>query len=844
MRTRSLDFTEVPPADSRAFGVGAPILCAPCGRPFRIVAGEAEIFLQSETGRHYLAAIEGGDAVFPTLPEHSRFILVAREPITAAALPTDELASAEGVWRAKLTEAMNAPGGAELDAAGAGELELDAFNAEIASICESRRASANEAEIARLKAGIGASDKEAIERYPLAERLALCAATLGAPAVEQGPRSRDDSFEGAPRLARRLGLSTRSISLSGDWYRHEQGPLILRVSEGRSATVAIWRKGAYRLADGEPITADRAGAFDRSAHAVTAPLPESVAGFAALARYVITNNRGEFKAIAGAATLVALLGSFIPLATGWILSDIAPSGDAGLLFAVGAALFFAALISYLLETVRGIAVSRIQGKTSNRLSAAIFDRLLRLPTSFFREYSSGDLNQRLAGIDDIRELILSVMLSAGLSAIVSIFYFGVLAYYDFGLALISAGLISVFVIIVVVTRALQVPIIRAAFAIDGQLAERSYELISSVAKLRTAAAESRALDRWARIYGEERALERKAGMIAGYSSALTDSWQILTQVVLFAAVATLAGSALEPGTFVAFLIAFGAFQGAFVTLSSELIELYAAQPQIDRALPIMRAIPERSAGRADPGRLEGAISLRGVTFSYVEGRAPIVSDVSLEIEPGSHVALVGGSGAGKSTLLRLLLGFETPGRGAVLYDNQDLAELDNALVRAQIGVVLQSSSLFAGSIIENIRGSHDAELEQCLEAADQAGLRRDLDHFPMGVHTQITEGAAVLSGGQRQRILIARALVARPSILFFDEATSALDNQSQAIVAATLDAMPATRITIAHRLSTIEHADKICVLRKGHIVEQGDYASLMAAGGVFAALAKRQLMEE
>lgn len=840
MKTRALHFTEGDAA-SRAFGVGAPIVCAPDGRPFRIVDGDAELFLQSGTGRHYLAGLGPGDAVFPVLPDPARFILVAREPVTAAPLADDELAPAKARWCARLAAARDALGVGERDEQ---EPELGLLNAELAAICDDRRERSNEAEIARLKAATEAGEEKSGEFHSIAGLLALCARQLGVPVAGEGPRSRDNSFEGAPGLARRLGLSTRPISLSGDWYRHEQGPLILRWAEDRSATVAIWTRRAYRLADGEALTADLAAAFDRAAYAVSAPLPESVSGFRSLARYVISNNRGELVAIAGAATLVAILGAFIPLATGWILSDIAPSGNARMLFAVGAALFFAALMSYLLETVRGVAVSRIQGKTSSRLSAAIFDRLLRLPTSFFREYSSGDLNQRLAGIDEIRELILSVMLSAGLSAIVSIFYFAVLAYYDFGLALISAGLISVFVLIVVVTRALQVPIIRAAFAIDGQLAERSYEMISSVAKLRTAAAETRALDRWARLYGEERELERKAGMIAGYSSALTDSWQILTQVILFAAVAMLVGDTLDPGSFVAFLIAFGAFQGAFVTLSSELIELYAAQPQIDRALPIMRAVPERSTGRADPGRLVGAISVRDVTFSYEEGRAPIISDVSLDIEPGSHVAIVGGSGAGKSTFLRLLLGFETPGRGHVLYDNQDLSELDSALVRAQIGVVLQASSLFAGSIIENIRGSHDAELEQCLEAADQAGLRRDLDYFPMGVHTQITEGAAVLSGGQRQRILIARALVGRPSILFFDEATSALDNQSQAIVAATLDAMSATRITIAHRLSTIENADKICVLQKGRIIEQGDYRSLMAAGGVFAALAKRQLMEE
>jgi ABC-type bacteriocin/lantibiotic exporter with double-glycine peptidase domain len=214
------------------------------------------------------------------------------------------------------------------------------------------------------------------------------------------------------------------------------------------------------------------------------------------------------------------------------------------------------------------------------------------------------------------------------------------------------------------------------------------------------------------------------------------------------------------------------------------------------------------------------------------------------VKPGEHLAIVGGSGSGKSTILRLLLGFEKPMTGSLAYDGQELAGLDPARVRAQIGVVLQSSQLFAGSIFENIRGATNASLEQCALAAERAGLASDLQIMPMGLHTPITEGAGTLSGGQRQRILIARALAAEPAILFFDEATSALDNATQAIVARTLDAMQATRITIAHRLSTVRNADRICVLERGRFVETGSFAELMALNGAFAALARRQLLED
>jgi ATP-binding cassette subfamily C protein len=195
-------------------------------------------------------------------------------------------------------------------------------------------------------------------------------------------------------------------------------------------------------------------------------------------------------------------------------------------------------------------------------------------------------------------------------------------------------------------------------------------------------------------------------------------------------------------------------------------------------------------------------------------------------------------------VLRLLLGFETPSAGSIAYDGRELAHLDLARVRSQIGVVLQSSMLFSGTILENIRGASDASLEDCLDAAELAGLGPDLKLMGMGVHTPITEGGGSFSGGQKQRILIARALAAKPRILFLDEATSALDNITQAHVARTMDGLRATRITIAHRLSTVQQADRICVLQHGRFVDSGSYAELMAQGGHFAALARRQLLQE
>ncbi|MEM9736360.1 MAG: ATP-binding cassette domain-containing protein, partial [Pseudomonadota bacterium] len=540
---------------------------------------------------------------------------------------------------------------------------------------------------------------------------------------------------------------------------------------------------------------------------------------------------------------IAGLGILTPLATGWILSDIVPAGAPGLLMAVGVALVMAALVSTVLSTARGIALARIDGRGGFMLAAALTDRVLRLPPRFFKFHSAGDLNQRLGSVEAMRKLVTSVILSSGMTLVFSLVYLVVLLFYDTRLALLALALVLGYVAAVAVSRILQMKSLREAAELDGKIANLTYETLEGVAKLRSAAAEHRAMARWAEVYTAERRAAERGARVGNHFGAFADSYQTLTLLALFAATALLARDTLPSGIFIGFLAAFGAFQGAFTGFCESLLSIYAAKPLLDRAKPVLTAEPELTSGLADPGRLSGAIEVSNLAFSYGEGMPEVIGGLSFEVHPGEHLAIVGGSGSGKSTIFRLLLGFETPLRGSITYDGQDLAHLDTTRVRSQIGVVLQASKLFAGSILENIRGASDASLEDCLAAVERAGLARDLEMFPMGIHTPITEGAATLSGGQRQRIMIARALAADPKILFFDEATSALDNATQAVVSATLDSLAATRITIAHRLSTVRNADRIGVLKGGRFVEIGTYDDLIGRGGAFAELARRQLTD-
>ncbi|MEM7021341.1 MAG: ATP-binding cassette domain-containing protein [Pseudomonadota bacterium] len=648
-----------------------------------------------------------------------------------------------------------------------------------------------------------------------------------------------------PALARIAGYRARKITLEEGWHRRDHGPLLIRRdAENAPLEALIWDGRGYTSTNGR-VTEAQTFEYQHSAYTVSAALPYTVTGLWSLAFYVMrAGNRQDATYTALAAAGVALIGILTPLGTGWLLSDIVPAGMFGLLTAVGVALSVGALVSTALGIARTFATTRISGRGGTVLGAALTDRLLRLPTRFFKDFSAGDLNQRIENVEQMRQLAVGVVMSSGLTAVLSVVYLGVLLMYDARLAFMGIGLVTVYIVAVVIARVLQMEAIRDAAQLDGEIAGLTHETLEGVGKLRAAAAEERAMERWLDVYRRERAAGVRAGRVGVNFGAFADTYQTITLMTLFAGAGLLSTMDASAGVFIAFLAAFGSFQGAIVGLCQALLEVYTAQPLVERARPILEAKPEVDPGRTDPGILKGAIEGTGLSFAYAEGLPPILNNLSFEVRPGEHMAIVGGSGSGKSTLLRLLLGFESPQRGSILYDGQDLLRLDLTRVRSQIGVVLQASQLFAGSILENIRGASSAPLEDCLAAVEKAGLARDLQTFAMGIHTPITEGAGTLSGGQRQRILIARALAANPNILFFDEATSALDNATQAVVSATLDQLRVTRITIAHRLSTVRNADRICVLENGKFVEQGTFDELMALDGAFAALARRQLTGE
>ena len=260
--------------------------------------------------------------------------------------------------------------------------------------------------------------------------------------------------------------------------------------------------------------------------------------------------------------------------------------------------------------------------------------------------------------------------------------------------------------------------------------------------------------------------------------------------------------------------------------------------------PILEAKPEISEEKNPVESLTGGIEVSDISFRYDEASPYILQNLSFKVRSGEYVAIVGKSGCGKSTIMRLLLGFETPERGTILYGPHDVSKVDLQSLRRHIGVVMQDGKLFMGDIMSNITiATPTATLDDAWEAAEMAGIADDIRRMPMGMQTFVTEGGGGISGGQRQRLMIARAVCGRKRILMFDEATSALDNVTQRHVAESLDSLKCTRIVIAHRLSTVRHCDRILVVDGGTIAEEGTFEQLIAKRGLFYELVERQRLD-
>ena len=657
-----------------------------------------------------------------------------------------------------------------------------------------------------------------------------------------------DADEQLEFCLRPKGLMRRNVRLEKGWYKDAYGPMLAyRREDGAPTALLPGPFTGYWFRDpstGEKtaVNARTAELFDEDAICFYRPLPLKKLGIPDLLLYLKSClGTGDILMVVGLTLLVTLFGmpmlNITRVLTGYVLD----SRSGTLLIGTAAFMVCALISSQLIGTARELMMSRIELKTSLSVEAAMMMRLMNLPANFFRKYASGELTNRFEAVNQLCTLLLGSVFSMGLTSLSSLLYIPRIFHYAPALVLPALAIIAVSVGFTVLTSLVQMRISRQSMEHAAKENGMTFALINGVQKIKLAGAEKRAFARWARSYAEVARLNYDPPLFVKVNASIATAISLGgTMLMYYLAVKT----RVTPSEFITFNVAYGMVSGAFASLTGAALSVAQIRPILEMAEPILSTEPESSESKTMVTSLRGSIELSNVYFRYSENMPYVVDGMDLKIRAGEYIAIVGTTGCGKSTLVRLLLGFEKPEKGAIYYDGRDLSTLDLRSLRRRMGVVTQDGSLFQGDIYSNIViSAPQLTLDEAWEAAETAGIADDIRAMPMGMQTIISEGQGGISGGQKQRLMIARAIAPKPKILMFDEATSALDNRTQKKISDALDALKCTRIVIAHRLSTIKNCDRILVLDKGKIIEDGTYDELIARNGLFAELVARQRLD-
>ncbi len=662
------------------------------------------------------------------------------------------------------------------------------------------------------------------------------------------PEDIEDLDEQLEFCLRPHGVMHRSVRLAGKWYADAFGPMLGFLKEDSRPVALLPRPFmGYWFHDpdtGEKKRLDRRTAelFDEDAVCFYLPLPPKKLGVADLIVYMKNCLSASDIILVVALSLISSLVTLIlPNITRFITGSVLDQRNMPMLIGTAMFLVSVTISSLLIDTVRSLSMGRLEIKTSLSVEAAVMSRVMNLPPRFFRQYSSGELSSRLDAVSQLCGLLLGNVFSLGLTSLMSLLH--ITQIFRFAPALVAPSLllIAATVGIGLISALMQMKIAKRRMELAAKENGMSFALISGVQKIKLAGAEKRAFSRWARAFTASAELSYNPPMFIKVSGVIATAVSLVgTMVIYYLAVKT----RVSASEYIAFSSSYGIVTGAFSSLTSVALTVASIKPILEMAEPIMRSEPESAENKAMVTQLSGNIELSNVYFRYTDSMPYVVDGMSLKIKAGEYIAIVGTTGCGKSTLMRLMLGFETPEKGAVYYDGRDMSKLDLPSLRRRIGVVMQDGNLFQGDIYSNIViSAPQLTLAEAWEAAEIAGIADDIRAMPMGMQTVIAEGQGGISGGQKQRLMIARAVAPKPKILMFDEATSALDNRTQKQVSDALDKLKCTRIVIAHRLSTIRNCDRILVLDKGHIMEDGTYEELIAKNGFFANLVARQRLD-
>ena len=643
------------------------------------------------------------------------------------------------------------------------------------------------------------------------------------------------------------GIMRRYVKLEEGWYKDAYGVILAFRKEDGAATVLypLPFTGYYFYDDNGQrvrINEKTMESFDDMAICFYRPLPLRKLTITDLLDYLIGCIDVNDIIVVAIMTLVTiLLGTISPKISALLTGPVLQSGNVSILMSMAIFMISMNISTLLIDAIKGLLMQRISIKTSISVEAAVIMRLMSLPARFFRNYSSGELSSRASSVNSLCSMLVSGILSTGLTSVMSLIYVGQISTFAPCLLVPSLITIVATVVVSVLSSLIQIKISGERMKLSAKESGMSYALVTGIQKIKLSGSEKRAFARWGNLFAKEADYTYNPPVLLKANGVITQAITLISNIVIYYLAVV---NNLDQSAYFAFNNSYGMVMGAFTSMASIILSFVQVKPILDMAEPILNEVPENAEEKRVLTSLKGNIEMNNVYFRYEDNMPYVVDGLSLKIKSGEYIAIVGKTGCGKSTLVRLLLGFEKPEKGAIYYDNKDINKIDLRSLRRKIGTVTQNGTLFTGDIYSNITiSAPQLTLDEAWEAAEIAGIADDIREMPMGMQTLVLEGGGGISGGQKQRLMIARAIAPKPSVLIFDEATSALDNKTQKQVSEALDKLKCTRIVIAHRLSTIKNCDRILVLEGGKIIEDGTYDELIEHNGFFASLVERQRLD-
>ncbi|HEU5377779.1 MAG TPA: peptidase domain-containing ABC transporter [Ktedonobacteraceae bacterium] len=657
------------------------------------------------------------------------------------------------------------------------------------------------------------------------------------------------------QAARAYGLRVRALTLAENDFHFVQLPAIIHWEFHHFLIVEKWTHRYVDLVD--PAFGRRrisAEEFDNGFTGIVLTFEpgvnfkrRTVTGRVNLLTYALSYARiapVSLLQILGASLLLQLFGLAMPILTAVIVDTIVPSGlkNALVLLTIGLCILLVAQLTTTL--LRSSVLLYLQTKVDAQMMLGFFERLITLPLQFFQQRSSGDILARLNSNTVVRDLISNQFISTILDSTFVLVYLVILFTTSpiFGVLVLLLSLVQLALLVVsnYIIRELTVRELTA----QGKSQGYASEALVGMTTLKAAGAEHRAFHRWTNLFFDQMNASVRRIYVSSVITTIITTLQTFAPVFLLVVGTLLVfDNSLSVGTMLALIALSTALLTPLSTLVNTGQSLQQVQAHLERIADVMEAEPEQDVSRVhEPPPLTGAIRLENVSFRYNLNSKPVLHNISVTLAPGEKVAIVGRSGSGKTTLGSLLLGLYLPTTGKIFYDDLELRTLNYQAVRTQFGVVTQSSTIFNGSVRDNIALNDPAiPLEKVQQVARAAAIHQDISQMPMGYETLVSESGNAISGGQRQRLALARALATDPALLLLDEATSALDVVTEQIIEQNLRELACTQIIIAHRLSTVRNADVILVLDEGTIIERGSHQELLAKQGYYARLIQSQL---